>query len=378
MESKKRTIVIFSNSYLPGYKYGGPLRTISNLCDCLGEEYQFRIIANDRDYGETTPYSNIKYDEPNYVGNAEVWYLKPGGFTFSAIQKLTKDADLIYCCGPYDNYAYKSMFLKRLNRIKQPLVIASMGTFSKGAIAIKSWKKKLFFGVCKFFGFFKRVVWSATSELEKEDIQRYIGKKATCYIAEDLPRKISPSVQKEKRTVLHGVFLSRICQMKNLLYAIETLKGVKSPLVFDIYGIIEDAEYWGRCQNALQGLPSNITWAYKGAVAPERVVETFSAYDFFLFPTLGENYGHVIYEALAGGCMPIISDQTPWLDLQAKQVGYVLPLKDGQAFVTAIEELCALPNEELASMQGKAHQYAVDKYNQSVENTGYREVFSVE
>ena len=81
MEDKRRKIVIFSNSYLPGYKYGGPLRTISNLCDCLGEEYHFRIVANDRDYGEATPYPNIKYDEPNYVGNAEVWYLKPGGFT---------------------------------------------------------------------------------------------------------------------------------------------------------------------------------------------------------------------------------------------------------------------------------------------------------
>ena len=372
-----RTIAILCGRYLPGYKDGGPLRTIVNICDCLGKEYHLKVITNDRDHGDTTAYPNIKYNEPNYIGNAEVWYLKPDGFTFSAIKKLTQDSDLIYCCGPYDDYAYKAMILKRIGKIKQPLVIASMGIFSAGAIRIKGCKKKLFLKVCKFFGLFKKVLWSATSELEKQDIQRYIGKKAICYIAEDLPRKISPSVQKEKRTVLHGVFLSRICQMKNLLYAIETLKCVKNPLVFDIYGITEDMEYWGRCQSALQGLPSNITWSYKGEAAPERVIDIFSEYDFFLFPTLGENYGHVIYEALAGGCVPIISNQTPWLDLQEKEVGYVLPLDERQAFTNAIEELSALPSEDLEDKQRKAHQYAVEKYSQSVENTGYRKVFEL-
>ena len=372
-----RTIAILCGRYLPGYKDGGPLRTIVNICDCLGKEYRFKIITNDRDHGDTEAYPNIQYDAPNYVGNAEVWYLKSGGFTFSAIQNLTKDADVIYCCGLYDNYAYKSMLLKRLGKIKQPLVIASMGVFSKGAMRIKSLKKKLFLCVCKVLGFFKKVLWSATSELEKQDIQRYIGKKVTCYIAEDLPRKIDLRLCKEKGETLRGVFLSRICEMKNLLYAIETLKEVQQQVVFDIYGIVEDAAYWERCQNVLKALPSNVSWAYKGEAAPEKVVEIFSDYDFFLFPTLGENYGHVIYEALAGGCIPIISDQTPWLDFCGKQVGYVLPLDDKKAFTDTVCELCAMPREELSEWQCRAKQYAEKKYQQSVENTGYRIVFEL-
>ncbi len=372
-----RTIAILCGGYLPGFKDGGPLRTIVNICDCLGEEYRFKIITNDRDHGDTTAYPNIVYDAPNDVGNAEVWYLKPSGFTFSTIKRLTKDADVIYCCGPYDDYAYKSMLLKRIGKIKQPLVIASMGTFSTGAMQIKGWKKKLFFSICKGLGLFKKVVWSATSELEKLDIQKYIGKKAVCYIAEDLPRKVPSSIQKEKRNILHGVFLSRICRMKNLLYAIEILKDVKHQIVFDIYGIIEDSEYWESCQKLLQELPANIRWAYKGEALPEKVLEAFSGYDFFLFPTLGENYGHVIFEALAGGCLPIISDQTPWLDLADKQVGSVLSLKNKQVFTAAIEELCGLLKEELEIRQYKANQYAVDKYRQSVENTGYRKVFDL-
>jgi hypothetical protein len=43
-------------------------------------------------------------------------------------------------------------------------------------------------------------------------------------------------------------------------------------------------------------------------------------YDLFLFPTLGENYGHVISEALASGCPVVISDQTPWRNLEAEGI----------------------------------------------------------
>ena len=48
-----RTIAILCGRYLPGYKDGGPLRTIGNICDCLGTEYRFKIITNDRDHGDT-------------------------------------------------------------------------------------------------------------------------------------------------------------------------------------------------------------------------------------------------------------------------------------------------------------------------------------
>lgn len=55
---------------------------------------------------------------------------------------MTEDADLIYVCGPYNDYAYKTLLLKRIGRIKKPVVVASMGSFSAGALQIKSHKKR--------------------------------------------------------------------------------------------------------------------------------------------------------------------------------------------------------------------------------------------
>ena len=59
--------------YLPGYRSGGPLRTIANLVDQLGDEFDIRIITRE-DVFDTKPYSMVKVDAWNTLGNAQVFY----------------------------------------------------------------------------------------------------------------------------------------------------------------------------------------------------------------------------------------------------------------------------------------------------------------
>ena len=141
--------------YLPGYKDGGPVRTIKNLTDILGNEYEFYIMTSDRDHGDKVPYPNISVNTYNKVGNAKVYYVKNGKFTLKTLLNEIKEVDIVYCCGPYNNYAIKTMILKKIGFFKQKLVIASMGSFSKGALSIKSKKKIIFLNIMKKHGFFK-------------------------------------------------------------------------------------------------------------------------------------------------------------------------------------------------------------------------------
>src|SRR5690606_10471907 len=97
-------------------------------------------------------------------------------------------------------------------------------------------------------------------------------------------------------------------------------------LRFDIYGPISDQDYWKECQALIKSLPANVVATYCGSVAPARVAELFSKYDLFFLPTRGENYGHVIAEALSMGTLVLISDQTPWRELQADGLGWDVPL----------------------------------------------------
>ena len=374
-----RKILILTGRYLPGHKDGGPLRTIVNLTDALGDEYDFYIVCLDRDHGDTAPYKNIRYDVWNLVGKARVRYVKAGGFSFSFLRKLAADVDLIYLCGFFDDYGYKILLLNRLNMLHgKPVAVASMGTFSEGALSQKALKKRIFIGCCKALGLFRNMKWSVTSELELGDVKRNIGKDAECMIAEDLPRSNVPGRrQREYREYLDVVFLSRISPMKNLSGAIKCLKNLQANVRFTIYGPKEDGVYWSSCLKELDNLPSNICWSYKGDVLSEEVQEKLQQHEIFLFPTKGENYGHVIFEALSVGCIPVISDQTPWSRLiSERKAGYILQLtEDMKEFTQVLERFSKMTKEEKKEISEHAIKIAVEKVEQSKKDTGYRKIF---
>lgn len=371
-----RKILVLAGRYLPGYKDGGPVRTLINLTDLLGDEYDFRLAVLDRDHGDAQPYPNIKINQWNQVGKTKVWYYRPGGMKFSLIRKLARDVDLVYLCGFYNGYGYKTLILNRMGFLfGKPVVVASMGTFSVGALSQKSRKKKVFIRLCKALGLFDDITWSVTSSYEQNDVRREISKTARCMIAEDLPRSEVIAGPKERFGALRVVFLSRICPQKNLLYCAEILQKVSSDLTFDIFGPLEDLEYWHTCESALKTLPSNVNWQYCGEVDTNDVLSVFSKYDVFLFPTKGENYGHVIFEALAAGCVPVISDQTPWNWLQEYGSGYILSLNNMNGFVNRIDRLATLTISERKKLSIKAIEAAKSKLQQTREHTGYRDIF---
>ena len=77
-------------------------------------------------------------------------------------------------------------------------------------------------------------------------------------------------------------------------------------------------------------------------------------WDLFLFPTVGENYGHVIQEALSAGCVALISDQTPWQDLEQSGVGAAIPLDQPQRFVDWLRRYAAMDAEPFQDRSDRA------------------------
>ena len=61
--------------------------------------------------------------------------------------------------------------------------------------------------------------------------------------------------------------------------------------------------------------------------------------------TSGENFGHAIIEALACGCPVIISDQTPWNDLESFGAGWVIPLDDEKRWKSVINMANVMDSE---------------------------------
>lgn len=374
-----KTILIIMGRYLPGYKDGGPVRSIKNLVDRLGNEYDFRILTADRDHGDGESYTGIKIRDWNTVGAAKVYYVEPGGFNRKTVERLAKEADMVYLCGCFNDYARTTLKLKKQGRIECQVVIAAMGLFSPGAFHIKYPKKKAYMVLLKRLGYFRGVEWSATSEEEAEDIRREAGRDAVCHLAEDLPRKPEEiqHIAKTNTGSLNVIFLSRISRKKNLLFAVKILQRMKGDIAFDIYGNMEDISYWKECEEELKKLPENVKWEYKGAAEAEQVVKIFAKYDIFLFPTMAENYGHVIFEAMAGGCVPIISDKTPWTEEKAGNCGEVVELERENAvedFAEAVEKYARMTQLEKRKAADKCIAFAMNYHAEKAEEQ-YRKIF---
>ena len=307
-----------------------------------------------------------------------VWYVPPGKFSFSIIRKMSEEADTVFISGCFSDYAIKTLILNRIGQIKKPVIIAPMGLFMPNAMKRKPIKYNSFIMLFKLLGMFHNVKWSVSSEIEEKCVKKEISPEAVCYIAKDLPRMVEEkTIHKRKKTgELRAFFISRISPEKNIIQSIDILKECHSSIWFTIYGPILNQQYWEKVEEKLLELPSNIHAAYKGNINSEQVVETLEQEHVFLFTTIGENYSHVVHEALSAGCPCVISDQTPWQDLDKNCAGHVLPLNDNSRFVKAIESYAEMAETDFQKISDAAHDYARRVSRESAETTGYRVLFN--
>lgn len=378
MIMKKKRILIVMGGYLPGYRSGGPVKSIKNIVDCYGDRYEFGIITMDRDVGDSQPYSSIIRDKWNRVGKAQVLYISPNGFSFLLLEKISNSFDIVYLCGCYTVYTRRVLMLKRFKRIKPQVIIALQGSFEDGAFHIHYLKKRIFVSLYSKLGLFDYVNWHGSTEKEIENLKLKISAKENkYYIAKNLVDKIDmDELEKEKKVgSLSIVWIARIVSKKNLKGVIETLYRVKSDITFHIYGTIRDREYFNECIRLAENLPNNIQYEYKGELKSEDVIPTLKTYQVFLFETFSENFGHVIPEALAAGCPCIISDQTPWLDFEQRNVGYVYPLSEIDKFAKAIEKYAYMNRNEFNEIVRECREYYEELANNQIETSGYMEMF---
>ena len=126
----------------------------------------------------------------------------------------------------------------------------------------------------------------------------------------------------------------------------EVLQRVKINIILSVIGNAEDTKYTVICKQIALTLPLNIKVVFLGGLAHDEVNIDFGVHHLFVLPTLGENYGHAIIEALSVGRPVLISDQTPWKNLKEYNAGWELPLSDKQAWINAIEEAASWDQAE--------------------------------
>jgi len=215
--------------------------------------------------------------------------------------------------------------------------------------------------------------------------------------ASSLKSQVSPL--KSQPTSLRLVYFGRLSPEKNLPFAFELLKEFAQThperlVIYDLIGS-GSAAHEAKLHSLSAKLPSTIQVNFIGQLSPEALQTRLQpsglssqpsslssqvsglppsssslipppfitplgaglSYHALLMPSRTENFSYTVLESLQAGIPVLISDQTPWLDLQSQRVGWDLPLEDLSAWAAALEQL--------------SHQALAERLEQSQRALGY-------
>ena len=362
----RKKILILNKHYVPSYKSGGPVRTLEAVTQKLKYEFDFWVICSDRDSGELESYDNVKVDMWNDVDGVHVFYLSPSKGRIkrfkSAIQH--KHFNLYYLNSFWNPlYSLLPLFMMRYKILDSiACLVAPRGELLPSAFGHRSYKKRIML----FFGYaariWERVSWQFSS-LEEKNNSLEIKSRGDVNTAQNLSSGIQvkeSDISKIQKKVgsLSICYVARIHPHKQLCYVISVLREVVGEIVLNIYGIIDDAVYWDECLKSIESMPPNVKVIYHGTVARDCIFDAYKQSHLMFLPTKGENYGHSIRESLMCACPVLVSDMTPWLNLQKLEMGWDFSLSNKKAFIGVITELTEMTNIDYGRLREKIYRSA--------------------
>ena len=96
-----------------------------------------------------------------------------------------------------------------------------------------------------------------------------------------------------------------------------------------------------------------------GIINNDHIDEIYPNYDLLFFPTLGESFGHVIFESLSFGTPVLCTETTPWNRLSDYNAGWNISLDKFQQHVDLIESLILLDDETYRKYATGCEKYLV-------------------
>lgn len=338
---RRHDVVMTTYAFEPGYKAGGPVRSVAEVLDRLDGSVSCLLVTSDRDLGDALPYPGLSGRLVDRGAHQVLYVDRRDPRHWWRALRLARAArpDVLYLNSFFSPLFTVLPVLAVLVRALRPraVLVAPRGELSPGALGLKGAKKRAFLRVWSRLLRRAGATFHASTDLEAQHVRDVLPwARSVVQVNSAGPPPRTAAVP--PRDDVRFVFVSRISRKKNLELAVAALAAVRGPVTFDVYGPVEDAELWARCRAAIRQLPPHVTVRHRGPVAPADVAATFARYDAFVFPTLGENFGHVVAESLAAGCPVLCSPETPWSGVLEDGGGQVVPSFDVEAWTRVLDD----------------------------------------
>lgn len=207
------------------------------------------------------------------------------------------------------------IFLKMLG-FKGDIIFFPRGELKKNALTFKSVRKYF------YLRFFERIlnsksnIFIVSDQLEAKDLFRIFPNNNSVIVPDFLPPYRKPINKPNELNKFNLVFISHLRRSKNLMFVLKLLKKLPEDFYLTVYGNTDDPFYFNECMSFISQNDIKCRVHLKGLINHDKIIDTFTDHNFFIFPTTTENFGYVILESMLGGCIPIISKYTPWSEME--------------------------------------------------------------
>jgi glycosyltransferase involved in cell wall biosynthesis len=368
MNQKKKAIsilqVIYSGS--PSQYALGPAQTADAIAQALAKNVPVIMASVGYDRLLKRPIGEEGLKTTNVAGLQRI-YVRRDWFMLFRLLRIIKMHDgpcIIHCAFDY-RFALPAL-LFRLAKVKSQSYHVPHGMLLDIVFERHYRAKQLFCLLWRVLVPKGRVIHIVSSEYERQSVIRHLGRTQNIKIIRQittLEAQYRPTQfeGRQENTKLKLCFVGRVTVQKNLLFVLSILQKIKFDVILDVYGSTENCSYFDACCAAIKELPNSIRVKFFGAVKREELLVKLKNYDLMFSPTLGENHGHNIMEALGTGLPVLISDRCPWTDINEFGGGWSLSLSAQSSYVKVLTEAYS-SGSEWANVRRAASAY-FDKNN---------------
>jgi glycosyltransferase involved in cell wall biosynthesis len=366
---------IVHSIYFLDFTYGGPVRAIIDLSNALVKHHghEVKVITVDtKDAPDDWKLPNanpaaIKLPKPTKVAR----YMDSKGK--AAIREAIKGADVVHIHGIW--VSHQTQVAKIATELGIPYVISCRGMLDDWCMAQRKLKKMIYLKLARGSWMLNTAAMiHCTAEGELAQSKKWFPKPPSRVIPNLLelePYKEMPGVEiaHEKFPFFDTgdpvlLYLSRLHYKKgveHLIRAVKKLVDDGNPHRLHIVGTGDDA-YQAMLENLTKELGLEDYISFPGLVVGQEKLSLYRAADLFVLPTSQENFGFVLYEALAAGT-PLITTKgvDTWPELEAK-AGAVISEQDPSQLASHIAKLTA-DREGLKELGARGRAWIFEEMN---------------
>ncbi len=285
------------------------------------------------------------------------------------LDRVLEPFDVLHLHGMWSAVGWHAA--RRAARMAKPYVLRPAGMLEPWSLKHKGWKKRLVLGPLYGRVFNAAGAIHVTGEKEARGMQ---------YLPYDMPIALLPNgvaipdAEPDPRQLLRdrwpelaehriALFIGRLHPVKGLDHLMPAWADVQArhPDWRLILAGPDQDGYQAQLEQKIAELGVSQSVRFVGSIWGREKNQLVQSADLLVAPSLQENFGVSIAEALAARMPAITTDQTPWRDLEDHQCGWFIPVGD-EPLARALDEAMGMTADQRDQMGRRGRELVETKY----------------